>query len=86
MIDNKGSIKVIDFMNLCRGPKEYDIARTFYLIGYSKLPKEITNANKLQAMREKFANDYLKEMSMDIQDIKPYLSIIEKCHAIETSH
>ena len=85
MIDSNGRIKVIDFMNLCRGPREYDIARTYYLVGYSKLPQEINNIENFQTMREIFAKNYLDEMGIDMRDIITYLSIIERCHVIEVS-
>ena len=86
MMDKDGGVKVIDFMNLCRGPREYDIARTYYLVGLSKLPEEMKGIDEFQMMRERFAKDYLQEMCVDIQDIIPYLSVLEKCHAIEISH
>lgn len=85
MIDGNGKIKVIDFMNLCCGPKEYDIARTYYLIGYSRLPKKVDDENIL-SVRKRFAANYLEQMGIKVQDIAPYLSIIEVCHAIELSH
>lgn len=85
MIERNGKVKVIDFMNICRGPAEYDITRTYYLIGYSRLPEGMDNEN-LQAMRKSFAKDYLDQMCINVQDITPYLSVIEKCHNIEISH
>lgn len=85
MIDKDGKVKVIDFMNLCRGPREYDIARTFYLVGYSKPPREMKENETFLKTRERLAKDYLEEMGVDIQDIKPYIFLIEKCHMIETS-
>lgn len=86
MLESNGGIKVIDFMNLCRGPREYDIARTYYLIGYSKLPKEMSNSEDFQALREIFAKDYIDEMGVDLRVITPYLHVIEKCHNIELEH
>jgi len=85
MITHDGKIKVIDFMNLCRGPREYDVARTYYLIGYSRLPKG-SNYQSFQTMRERFAKDYLDQMGLDVTDIEAYLSVIEVCHNIELSH
>jgi len=86
MIDGNGEVKVIDFINLCRGPKEYDIARTYYLLAYSRLPEDMSNKEDLAAMRERFANDYLDEMGLDIQDIRLYLALVKRCHIIETAH
>lgn len=33
LVDGNGDLVLIDFMNVCRGPALYDIARTFFLIG-----------------------------------------------------
>lgn len=85
MIDENGQIKVIDFMNLCRGPKEYDIARTYYLIGFSKLPKEIEFTKDFQVLRKRLAEDYLQEMDIPLNNIAPFLPLIEICHMYETS-
>lgn len=85
IIDNDGGIKIIDFMNLCRGPKEYDIARTYYLVGCSKLPDDMDNFEEIQAIRQTLAEDYLREMAISLEDIAPFLSVIEKCHFYEVS-
>lgn len=86
MIDSDGKIKVIDFMNICRGPREYDIARTYYLLGYSRLPKGINDFEGFKTIRERMAKEYLDQMGIDVQDIEAYLSVIEKCHNIEMSY
>ncbi len=85
LIDRNGEIKVIDFMNICCGPKDYDIARTYYLMGYSRLPKDIYDQSIL-TMRKSLAQDYLEQMGKKAQDIAPYLPVIEKCNAIEVSY
>jgi aminoglycoside phosphotransferase len=85
MIDLGGGIRIIDLMNLCRGPREYDIARTYFLVGYSKLPNDMDNLQEIQAIRQMLAKDYLREMAISLNDIVPYLKIIERCHFFETS-
>lgn len=85
MINNDGGIKIIDFMNICRGPKEYDIARTYYLVGYSSLPDDMDNIDAIQAIRRTLAEDYLGKMAIGKEDITPFLSIIERCHFYEMS-
>jgi thiamine kinase-like enzyme len=86
MIDQNGKVKVIDFMNLCRGPREYDIARTYYLMSYSRLPEGIGFIEDFQTMRERLAKSYLDQMGINVQDITAYLPAIEKCHRIEVPH
>lgn len=36
MITVEGECVIIDLLNVCRGPKEYDVARTFFLLGNTK--------------------------------------------------
>ena len=36
MITTSGEFVIIDLLNVCRGPKEYDVARTFFLLENEK--------------------------------------------------
>lgn len=72
-----GSIYVIDFMNVCRGPKEYDIARSYYLIGEARLPEDTPGLAKVKKMCRILANVYLKEMGYTFLEIEPYYEIIK---------
>ena len=36
MITAEGRFVIIDLLNVCCGPKEYDVARTFFLLGNEK--------------------------------------------------
>lgn len=60
---------VIDFMNVCRGPALYDIARTFFLLN---------QADSYTAYK------YLKKMNVSAIDIAPYVNVIEQCWKYET--
>ena len=47
-------------MNVCKGPIIYDIARTYFLLGYNQI----------------FQERYLSLMGCNIEEIKPYLEVI----------
>lgn len=72
IIRNKdGKLYVIDFMNLCRGPKEYDIARTYVLMTENSPEPEQTG------------NAYLSLMNCSYDAIEPYLESILLCRKKE---
>ncbi len=59
---------VIDFMNVCRGPALYDIARTYFL---------------LQEKDEAFGRAYLAKMEVSEEEIEPFYKVIERCRKYE---
>ncbi len=60
MVDENGEFVLIDMMNVCKGSALYDIARTYFLLGYdAKLQKE-----------------YIKRMGCTLESISPYLEVI----------
>ncbi|MCD7997345.1 MAG: phosphotransferase [Clostridiales bacterium] len=62
LIMSDGTPVIIDFMNVCRGPAVYDIARTYFLI------KQFDGS---------LADKYLKCIDVSENDIAEYLNIIE---------
>lgn len=66
--ENDWSPVVIDFMNVCRGPALYDIARTFFL---------------LRLRDSDTAGRYLKKMAVSEKDIFGFLRVIEQCRRYE---
>ena len=60
IVDNKSNLFLIDMMNVCKGPMIYDIARTYFLLGYNPI----------------FQERYLSLMGYSIEEIKPYLEVI----------
>lgn len=60
IVDNKSNLFLIDMMNVCKGPMIYDIARTYFLLGYNPI----------------FQERYLSLMGCNIEEIKPYLEVI----------
>lgn len=59
---------VIDFMNVCRGPALYDIARTYVL---------------LKEKDETFGRAYLAKMEVTEEELGMFYRVIEKCRRYE---
>ena len=59
---------VIDFMNVCKGPALYDIARTYFL---------------LKEKVEAFGRAYLEKMEVSEEEIEPFYKVIERCRRYE---
>ena len=66
-----GELCLIDFMNVCRGPKEYDVARTYVLL--------TENNPAAKAVGKK----YLELMEMSFLQIEPFLGAIQFCRKKE---
>ena len=73
---SQGSISVIDFMNICRGSRLYDIARTVNLIEYTPVPAGSDNPEEIRTLKETLSRFYLEQMNLTKDDIKDYLSAI----------
>ncbi|WP_312373136.1 aminoglycoside phosphotransferase family protein [Lachnoclostridium sp.] len=69
-------VSVIDFMNCCRGPREYDIARSLYLIQYSPIPQNMPGVEEVLKVREQLADYYLNYMKVSREELKDYLTVI----------
>lgn len=61
MITDDNKLIIIDFMNVCRAPFLYDIARTYFLFSTVNIEA---------------ANKYLTKMSIKKEDIKGFLEVI----------
>jgi len=70
-------------MNGCIGPKYYDIARTYYLVGFSEVPEEVKNADDIKRLQHQLAEAYLEKMGVTFLEIKPYFTLIEKTRSQE---
>lgn len=62
LVMSDGTPVIIDFMNVCRGPALYDIARTYFLI------KQFDGC---------LADKYLKRIGVSENNIEKYLNIIK---------
>lgn len=67
----KNELYLIDFMNVCRGPKEYDVARTYVLL---------TENNPAA---ESIGQTYLELMEMSFSQIEPFLDAVQFCRKKE---
>ncbi|MCR4566712.1 MAG: phosphotransferase [Pseudobutyrivibrio sp.] len=67
LVDDNNDFALIDMMNVCKGTKLYDVARTYFLLSYDK---------SIQAK-------YLEKMGCSVQDIRPYLDVIQAVRAKE---
>ena len=67
LVDDNNDFVLIDMMNVCKGTKLYDVARTYFLLSYDK---------SIQAK-------YLEKMGCSVQDIRPYLDVIQEVRAKE---
>lgn len=85
MVSND-ELYVIDFMNVCKGPKLYDIARTVYLTEYTPLPDELDHKDSITAMRTSIVEEYLKELEVKRCDLIPFLKVIHHTRQYECPH
>ena len=60
MVNTDNQLIIIDMMNICKGPAIYDVARTYFLLGYN----------------EGLQHKYLELMGYELKDILPYLEVI----------
>ena len=71
---------VLDWMNLCRGDKLYDIARTYCLLANAPLPPNTneTAASAMQHLRTQMAQAYLAGMGASLDDLAHWIAVIRK--------
>lgn len=67
---------VIDFANVCRGDRTFDIARTFYLIGMTPPPEGVPNPQEFMSLKMMLANDYLERMHSSKSEIQDWIKIV----------
>lgn len=60
---------VLDFANVCRAPKEYDIARTYFLME--------------EAGAKQLADVYLEQMNVSFEEIQEFYEVIAQLRAFE---
>lgn len=82
-MDADGKVLVIDFMNICHGPWQYDVARTYVLISEGDIPHEIPNREDIVYMQKQLSEMYLKKLHVSYNEISKYVSIIQECRKYE---
>lgn len=83
MVNKDGTLTIIDFMNVCSGPWEYDVARTYYLIAFGDVPKDAPNYDDILKMQKQLADYYLSKMNVNYHEISNYIDIIHKVRSYE---
>ena len=78
-INLDGSETIIDFMNVCHGPWQYDVARTYFLISEGEIPYGIPNRDKILEIQQLLANMYLDKMKISYEEIEKYILVIKAC-------
>ena len=67
-IDENKNLFASNFLFSCKGPKEFDIARTFYILSKSEPENLILKPE-----------DYLATMKTDKNDLLPFIEVINDC-------
>jgi len=69
---------ILDWMNLCRGDKLYDIARTYCLLAEASLPPDLDEATAqgMLQLRTHMAQAYLDGMGVTQEVLTPWLPIV----------
>ena len=65
---------VIDLMDACRGPAQFDMARSLFLIEFSPLPEGVEE-EPLLCLRELAAALYLREMGVEREELLPWMRV-----------
>ncbi len=76
LIVHGGDTVVIDFMNLCRGPWLYDVARAVFLVEETPLPSGVPDPVAFQQMRRSLTTAYLALLPMEREALEPFLTVI----------
>lgn len=61
---NQGRYYIIDYMNVCRGHKYGDIARTVYLMEMTPVPAQIHDVEGITQLKKRATDIYIKEMGV----------------------
>ena len=83
MVTEQKEVFLIDFMNVCHGPWQYDVARTYFLISYDDIPDEAPHKQVLLQMKRQLAGNYLEKMNVAYKEIEDFLFIIYGCRQYE---
>lgn len=74
---------VIDFVNICRGPRIYDISRTAFLMEQTPIPGNPIEIESIQKLRKALTDDYLKKMDTSREEIQDYIEMIKAVRKVE---
>ena len=77
---------VIDFMNVCRGPYLYDVARTVFLVEYTPVPGGAIDRGAQLHLKKTLSQLYLRHMGVAKELIQDYIVIISIARRGECPH
>lgn len=83
LVGSNHKTTLIDFMNVCHGPWQYDIARTYYLLAYANVPRGSSSDSDSKSQQKDLADLYLSKLNVSFKEIAPFLSIIDACRSYE---
>ncbi|MDO5576698.1 MAG: aminoglycoside phosphotransferase family protein, partial [Fibrobacter sp.] len=83
LMSNTGKHIIIDFMNVCYGPWQYDVARSYFLLSKGSLPEEMVGRERLKVQQKQLGTYYLEKMCVQYNEIAEFLEVIWLCRAYE---
>lgn len=83
-MDTSGKVLAIDFMNVCHGPWQYDVDRSYVLISEGDIAQAVLNREEILYMQKQLADMYLGKMQVSYNEISKYISIIQQCRKYES--
>lgn len=86
LLVGKQGTYIIDFMNVCKGNKNYDIARTLCLIEMTPVPENTPNQQEIVKMKKQSADIYLREMGVSRDFLTDWLTVTVAARLSELSH
>ncbi|MFS0726627.1 aminoglycoside phosphotransferase family protein [Paenibacillus sp. 1P07SE] len=67
---------VIDFLNVCRGDRRYDIARSVYLMQYTPYSAAAPDHDEMVQLKTRLTDLYLEAMGVSREELSDYLAVI----------
>lgn len=82
---DSGKQILIDFVNLCRGPKLFDVARTYFLLSKGELPEEMSKEERIAFTnkRNQLAKTYLTFMEISEESLATFIDVISEVRKYE---
>lgn len=81
-----GTPKIIDFMTLCRGDPQLDIARTVWMLAKAAPPDTLPAGPELEALRRRAVQSYLAEMDVAPASLREAMAVIAAGRLWELRH
>ncbi len=85
VMQNENIYYIIDYMNVCKGHKYGDIARTVYLIEMTPVPAETEDKDYFINIKKQVSNIYLEEMGVGRELLSDWLLIVAAARLSELS-